>query len=145
MDNEIKYTTSLRLYKKRPMHAQAYKCLKTYNRDIFKTKDDFIAEAVIYFDKYLKQEKEAQKMELLNTYLENQKGEFLEMMQTALLQVQTDTMAEVVKNAVGEALKQYGGNLPDADTGAAEKEPAQMEDSLEKDIRFAQFYAGFEE
>jgi len=58
MDNERKYTTSLRLYKERPVHAQAYRCLKNYNRDIFKTKDDFIAEAIIHFSRYLKQEEE---------------------------------------------------------------------------------------
>ena len=56
MDSEKKYTTSLRLYKNRPVHAQAYRYLKDYNSDIFRTKDDFIAEAVVYFSKYLKQE-----------------------------------------------------------------------------------------
>ena len=40
MDNEKKYTTSLRLYKNRPVHAQAYRYLKDYNSDIFRTKDD---------------------------------------------------------------------------------------------------------
>ena len=57
MDNEKKYTTSLRLYKNRPVHAQAYRYLKDYNSDIFRTKDDFIAEAVVYFSKYLKQKR----------------------------------------------------------------------------------------
>lgn len=33
MDNDQVYTTSLRLYKKRPVHAQAYRCLKNYNTD----------------------------------------------------------------------------------------------------------------
>ena len=47
MDTEKVYTTSLRLYKSRPVHHQAYRYLKEYNKDIFKTKDDFIA-AVSY-------------------------------------------------------------------------------------------------
>lgn len=56
MDTEKVYTTSLRLYKNRPVHHQAYRYLKEYNKDIFKTKDDFIAEAIVYFAKYLQQE-----------------------------------------------------------------------------------------
>ena len=54
MDTEKVYTTSLRLYKSRPVHHQAYRYLKEYNKDIFKTKDDFIAEAIVYFAKYLR-------------------------------------------------------------------------------------------
>lgn len=38
MDTEKVYTTSLRLYKSRPVHHQAYRYLKEYNKDIFKTK-----------------------------------------------------------------------------------------------------------
>ena len=61
MDTEKVYTTSLRLYKSRPVHHQAYRYLKEYNKDIFKTKDDFIAEAIVYFAKYLQQEEEVQR------------------------------------------------------------------------------------
>lgn len=43
MDTEKVYTTSLRLYKNRPVHHQAYRYLKEYNKDIFKTKDDFMS------------------------------------------------------------------------------------------------------
>ena len=64
MDNEKKYTTTLRLYKERPVHAQAYRCLKNYNTDIFRTKDDFIAEAIVHFSKYLKQEEEKKQEDL---------------------------------------------------------------------------------
>ena len=69
MDTEKVYTTSLRLYKNRPVHHQAYRYLKEYNKDIFKTKDDFIAEAIVYFAKYLQQEEDVQQMKLLNTLL----------------------------------------------------------------------------
>ena len=62
--------------KTRPVHHQAYRYLKEYNKDIFKTKDDFIAEAIVYFAKYLQQEEEVQQMKLLNTLLENQKEQF---------------------------------------------------------------------
>lgn len=74
MDTEKVYTTSLRLYKSRPVHHQAYRYLKEYNKDIFKTKDDFIAEAIVYFAKYLQQEEEVQQMsdmELREDYQNN--------------------------------------------------------------------------
>ena len=77
MDNEKVYTASLRLYKKRPVHAQAYRYLKDYNTDIFKTKDDFIAEAIIYFSRYLKQEEEVKQAEDMDAYLKRKKGHLL--------------------------------------------------------------------
>jgi hypothetical protein len=84
MDTEKVYTTSLRLYKSRPVHHQAYRYLKEYNKDIFKTKDDFIAEAIVYFAKYLQQEEEVQQMKLLNTLLENQKEQFCKIVKEAV-------------------------------------------------------------
>ena len=97
MDNERKYTTSLRLYKERPVHAQAYRCLKNYNRDIFKTKDDFIAEAIIHFSRYLKQEEEEKQTEELNRCLERQNGPLLELITKAVSQVQREQMSEIIK------------------------------------------------
>lgn len=144
MDNEKVYTTSLRLYKKRPAHAQAYRCLKNYNTDIFRTKDDFIAEAVIYFTKYLKQEEEAQKMELLNTHLESQKGQFIELIKEAVLQVQTEHLSDMIEKTVCKAL----GNSQTDIIGKEETPEEKMETknkSLEKDILFAQFYDEFED
>ena len=117
MDTEKVYTTSLRLYKSRPVHHQAYRYLKEYNKDIFKTKDDFIAEAIVYFAKYLQQEEEVQQMKLLNTLLENQKEEF----------------CKIVKEAVSKAQEEAFENR--------EKDEACME----KDLRFAEFYGAFEE
>ena len=105
MDNERKYTTSLRLYKERPVHAQAYRCLKNYNRDIFKTKDDFIAEAIIHFSRYLKQEEEEKQTEELNRYLERQNGPLLELITKAVSQVQREQMSEIIKDAVREAVQ----------------------------------------
>ena len=90
MDTEKVYTTSLRLYKSRPVHHQAYRYLKEYNKDIFKTKDDFIAEAIVYFAKYLQQEEEVQQMKLLNTLLENQKEQFCKIVKEAVSKAQEE-------------------------------------------------------
>lgn len=137
MDNERKYTTSLRLYKERPVHAQAYRCLKNYNRDIFKTKDDFIAEAIIHFSRYLKQEEEEKQTEELNRYLERQNGPLLELITKAVSQVQREQMSEIIKDAVREAVQ----GMPAAPiTGDIPTKETEEVDYSEKDIQFAQFY-----
>ena len=128
MDNEKVYTASLRLYKKRPVHAQAYRYLKDYNTDIFKTKDDFIAEAIIYFSRYLKQEEEVKQAENMDVYLERKNGHLLEQM----LQMQREMIPDMVKMAVSEALQELP--VPSAPAAAIQK------DYSKKDMQFARFY-----
>mgnify|MGYP000356377125 FL=1 len=137
MDNEKKYTTSLRLYKNRPVHAQAYRYLKDYNSDIFRTKDDFIAEAVVYFSKYLKQEEEEKRTEDVNRYFQEKNGPLIEVIRNAVFGELTSQIADLVKKSVREALQ----DLPPA---ALEKNPSSEkmdeENDTEKDLQFAQFY-----
>ena len=137
MDNEKKYTTSLRLYKNRPVHAQAYRYLKDYNSDIFRTKDDFIAEAVVYFSKYLKQEEEEKRTEDVNRYFQEKNGPLIEVIRNAVFGELTRQIADLVKKSVREALQ----DLPPA---ALEKNPSSEkmdeENDTEKDLQFAQFY-----
>ena len=137
MDNEKKYTTSLRLYKNRPVHAQAYHYLKDYNSDIFRTKDDFIAEAVVYFSKYLKQEEEEKRTEDVNRYFQEKNGPLIEVIRNAVFGELTSQIADLVKESVREALQ----DLPPA---ALEKNPSSEkmdeENDTEKDLQFAQFY-----
>lgn len=139
MDNEKVYTTSLRLYKKRPTHAQAYRCLKNYNQDIFKTKDDFIAEAVIHFSKYLKQEEDAKQVCMINDYLEQQNESLLELMRKAVYQVQNEKMPDIIREAVSEAIHEnkIGIKLEEDDTS---DEKIQESGDWEKDEKFASFY-----
>ncbi len=137
MDNEKKYTTSLRLYKNRPVHAQAYRYLKDYNSDIFRTKDDFIAEAVVYFSKYLKQEEEEKRTEDVNRYFQEKNGPLIEVIRNAVFGELTSQIADLVKKSVREALQ----DLPPA---ALEKNPSSEkmdeENDTKKDLQFAQFY-----
>ena len=137
MDNEKKYTTSLRLYKNRPVHAQAYRYLKDYNSDIFRTKDDFIAEAVVYFSKYLKQEEEEKRTEDVNRYFQEKNGPLIEVIRNAVFGELTSQIADLVKESVREALQ----DLPPA---ALEKNPSSEkmdeENDTKKDLQFAQFY-----
>ncbi len=135
------FSATMRLYKKRPVHAQAYRCLKNLNTDIFKSKDDFIAEAVVHFSQYLKQEEDKRRMEEMDACLERQSGKLLELMKKAVSQVQSETIPELVKAALGEALL---GNMP----VPAEKDHTPEKDTYKekpkndykKDIQFAQFY-----
>ena len=137
MDNEKKYTTSLRLYKNRPVHAQAYRYLKDYNSDIFRTKDDFIAEAVVYFSKYIKQEEEEKRTEDVNRYFQEKNGPLIEVIRNAVFGELTSQIADLVKKSVREALQ----DLPPA---ALENNPSSEkmdeENDTEKDLQFAQFY-----
>lgn len=126
MDNEKKYTTSLRLYKNRPVHAQAYRYLKDYNSDIFRTKDDFIAEAVVYFSKYLKQEEEEKRTEDVNRYFQEKNGPLIEVIRNAVFGELTSQIADLVKKSVREALQ----DLPPA---ALEKNPSSEKMDEEND------------
>lgn len=138
MDTEKVYTTSLRLYKNRPVHHQAYRYLKEYNKDIFKTKDDFIAEAIVYFAKYLQQEEEVQQMKLLNTLLENQKEQFSKIVKEAVFQAQAEVLDN--RNLLAEKVQKEP-----AGSGLTEESIEQETVCMEKDLRFAEFYGAFEE
>ncbi|MEF2953412.1 MAG: hypothetical protein U0O33_02845 [Blautia sp.] len=138
MDTEKVYTTSLRLYKNRPVHHQAYRYLKEYNKDIFKTKDDFIAEAIVYFAKYLQQEEEVQQMKLLNTLLENQKEQFSKIVKEAVFQAQAEVLDN--RNLLAEKVQKEP-----AGSGLTEESVEQETACMEKDLRFAEFYGAFEE
>ena len=138
MDTEKVYTTSLRLYKNRPVHHQAYRYLKEYNKDIFKTKDDFIAEAIVYFAKYLQQEEEVQQMKLLNTLLENQKEQFSKIVKEAVFQAQAEVLDN--RNLLAEKVQKEP-----AGSGLTEESIEQETACMEKDLRFAEFYGAFED
>lgn len=144
MDNEKIFSATMRFYKKRPVHAQAYRCLKNMNTDIFKSKDDFIAEAVVHFSRYLKQEEDKRRMEEMDACLEWQSGKLLELMKKAVFQVQSETIPELVKAALGEAMQ---GNtlVPAKEEASPEKDEKEIykektKDDYKRDIQFAQFY-----
>ncbi len=142
MDNEKIYSATMRFYKKRPVHAQAYRCLKNLNPDIFRSKDDFIAEAVVHFSQYLKQEEDKRKLEEMDACLERQSGKLLELMKKAITQVQDETIPDLVRTAVSEVLQ---GSLinPAEKESAAEKEirkSGSQKNDYKKDIQFARFY-----
>ena len=137
MDNEKKYTTSLRMYKNRPVHGQAYHCLKNYNPDIFRTKDDFIAEAVVYFSKYLKQEEEEKRSEDINRYFQEKNGPLIEVIKNAVLGEPISQIADIVKESVREVLQER--SFADLEKVPSSEETREEDDS-EKDLQFAQFY-----
>lgn len=142
MDNEKIYSATMRFYKKRPVHAQAYRYLKDLNTDIFKSKDDFIAEAVVHFSQYLKQEEDKRKLEEMDACLERQSRKLLELIKKAVTQVQDETIPDLVRIAVSEALQGSAIHPIEKDLDA-EKETqkaGKQKNDYKKDIQFAQFY-----
>lgn len=141
MDNEKIFSATMRLYKKRPVHAQAYRCLKNMNTDIFKSKDDFIAEAVVHFSQYLKQEEDKRRMEEMDACLERQSGKLLELMKQAVSQVQNESIPGLIKAALEETMQ--GNTLVPAEKESSQEKNINIEKpktNYKKDIQFAQFY-----
>lgn len=56
MEKDRIFKTTLRLYRDNSNHQKALKCLEDYNKDIFKNLNNYIAEAIIYYSSYLKQQ-----------------------------------------------------------------------------------------
>ena len=79
-----KYVTTLRLYKNNPVHFQALTCLEEYNRELFTSQNDYIAEAVIYYSEYLKQKAEYEKLESILSNIREQEEYFRELTKRAL-------------------------------------------------------------
>lgn len=120
------------------VHHQAYRYLKEYNKDIFKTKRRFHSRSNRLFCKYLQQEEEVQQMKLLNTLLENQKEQFCKIVKEAVSKAQEEAFEKL-----GVLEKAVQGELSDGGTIAENRE--KEEACMEKDLRFAEFYGAFEE
>lgn len=56
MEKDRIFKTTLRFYRDNSNHQKALKCLEDYNKDIFKNLNNYIAEAIIYYSNYLKQQ-----------------------------------------------------------------------------------------
>ena len=119
-----KYVTTLRLYKNNPAHFQALTCLEAYNRELFASQNDFIAEAVIHYSEYLKQ-KEDYFRELTKRALEDVLGS-----------MQITTIPAVAESDMKTKEEQ--------ETNSESERPAEMTDqATEKDFNLLDFYSSF--
>ncbi|XBX04756.1 hypothetical protein QMP26_30550 [Enterocloster clostridioformis] len=135
-----KYVTTLRLYKNNPAHFQALTCLEEYNRELFTSQNDYIAEAVIYYSEYLKQKAEYEKLENTLSNIREQEDYFRELTKRALEDVLGSVQVTKIPAVTG------------SDTKSKEEQENRIESELpvetanratEKDYNLLNFYSSF--
>lgn len=123
MEKDRIFKTTLRLYRDNSNHQKALKCLEDYNKDIFKNLNNYIAEAIIYYSNYLKQQTQEAELKSIEQILKQNREFFKEIVAEALNDV------EVIKR----------------DTDITKEKKVQEEDSSVIDNNFMSFYMDEEE
>ena len=78
MEKDRIFKTTLRLYRDNSNHQKALKCLEDYNKDIFKNLNNYIAEAIIYYSNYLKQQTQEAELKSIEQVLQQNREFFKE-------------------------------------------------------------------
>lgn len=135
-----KYATTLRLYKNNPVHFQALTCLETYNRELFSSQNDFIAEAVIYYSEHLKMKTEFKELEGMLSGIKEHEDYFRDLTRRALEEalgtIQTVPMYTQTGNDVSTKEKQ--------EPETRNEQPAvKVDQATEKDLKLLEFYGSF--
>lgn len=134
-----KYVTTLRLYKNNPVHFQALTCLEAYNRELFSSQNDYIAEALVYYSEHLKKSTEYEELEGTLTNIKLHEDYFRELTKRALVDVlemvhTVPILKSECDTETEEKQEPNGNNEPIVeDTGQA----------TEKDFRLLEFYGSF--
>lgn len=123
MEKDRIFKTTLRLYRDNSNHQKALKCLEDYNKDIFKNLNNYIAEAIIYYSNYLKQQTQEAELKTIEQVLQQNR--------------------EFFKEIVAEALNDVKVIKQEVDTSKMNIE--QEEDSSVIDNNFMSFYMDEEE
>lgn len=123
MEKDRIFKTTLRLYRDNSNHQKALKCLEDYNKDIFKNLNNYIAEAIIYYSNYLKQQTQEAELKSIEQILKQNREFFKEIVAETLNDV------EVIKR----------------DTDITKEKNAQEESSSVIDNNFMSFYMDEEE
>lgn len=84
MEKDRVFKTTLRLYRDNSTHQKALKCLEDYNKDIFKNLNNYIAEAIIYYSNYLKQQAQEVELKSIEQILKQNREFFKEIVAEAL-------------------------------------------------------------
>lgn len=123
MEKDRIFKTTLRLYRDNSNHQKALKCLEDYNKDIFKNLNNYIAEAIIYYSNYLKQQTQEAELKSIEQILKQNR--------------------EFFKGIVAEALDDVEVIKRDTDITKEKKE--QEESSSMINNNFMSFYMDEEE
>ena len=132
-----KYVTTLRLYKNNPVHFQALTCLEEYNRELFTSQNDYIAEAVIYYSEYLKQKAEYEKLESILSNIREQEEYFRELTKRALEDVLRSVQTTTI---TGSDTKAKEEQEPQSES---ERSAETANQATEKDFNLLNFYSSF--
>lgn len=102
MENDRIFKTTLRLYRDNIKHQKALRCLEDYNKDIFKNLNNYIAEAIIYYNSYLKQQIQEAELKSIEQILKQNREFFKEIVVDALTDVavikqEADTVKEKIE------------------------------------------------
>lgn len=90
MEKDRVFKTTLRLYRDNSTHQKALKCLEDYNKDIFKNLNNYIAEAIIYYSNYLKQQAQEVELKSIEQILRQNREFFKEIVAEALNDVKVE-------------------------------------------------------
>lgn len=90
MEKDRVFKTTLRLYRDNGTHQKALKCLEDYNKDIFKNLNNYIAEAIIYYSNYLKQQAQEVELKSIEQILKQNREFFKEIVAEALNDVKVE-------------------------------------------------------
>lgn len=135
-----KYVTTLRLYKNNPVHFQALTCLEEYNRELFTSQNDYIAEAVIYYSEYLKQKAEYEKLESILSNIREQEEYFRELTKRALEDVLRSVQTTTIPAVTGSDTKAKEEQEPQSES---ERSAETANQATEKDFNPLNFYSSF--
>lgn len=135
-----KYVTTLRLYKNNPVHFQALTCLEEYNRELFTSQNDYIAEAVIYYSEYLKQKAEYEKLESILSNIREQEEYFRELTKRALEDVLRSVQTTTIPAVTGSDTKAKEEQEPQSES---ERLAETANQATEKDFNLLNFYSSF--
>lgn len=124
MDNNKVYRSTLRLYKDRPIHKEAYACLTERNTEIFRSNDDYIAEAIIHYSRYLKREREAGEVQAFSDFMRDKDNAIFTGFRKIVEEVLDEKMSEMYDKV--ETTKSTDSKCDDIDS--------------ERDAAFADFY-----
>lgn len=96
MEKDRVFKTTLRLYRDNSTHQKALKCLEDYNKDIFKNLNNYIAEAIIYYSNYLKQQAQEVELKSIEQILKQNREFFKEIVAEALNDVEVEKQEIVI-------------------------------------------------
>ena len=135
MDKEV-HLCSVRLYKNRPLHHQAYGCLMGYNKDLFKSYNDFIAEAIVSFSRHLKEEQEKTVLEDRNAYLSDKENPVFDVLRNVL--------REVLDGKLDELYARMKETKEESNEDNIKNVIAETDLCTDRDEKFADFYSTLE-